>query len=375
MHEKNAYIGTSRTSLPTPCLVLDIDTFQKNLMVMREMASSAGKLLRPHAKTHKCSRVAALQIANGGCAGVCAAKLSEAAVLLASGIHHVLITSPVVTKPKIEHMTALAARHPGLICVIDAKANANEIDHAARRNGIRMDVLVDIDPEMGRTGIPFADAVSFASFVSSLRGLRLRGVQCYAGHLQHIRDSKERSAISLERMGKAAGIFREIKRSVPDIDIFTGTGTGTSEADLSIPELTDIQVGSYCVMDAEYLNLGGCSGGRFDTFTPAMTLLATVISTNRPDFVTVDAGLKQLYYTPSAPPEIIGRDGWRYEWFGDEHGKIYFAPDTVKPVIGDVIELMLPHCDPTINLHDALWVTQHGKVIDQWDIDMRGMGQ
>ena len=178
-------------------------------------------------------------------------------------------------------------------------------------------------------------------------------------------------------MGMAADIFRNLKGSGLELDIFTGTGTGTAEADLSMPELTDIQVGSYCVMDAEYLNLGGDEGGRFDCFKPAITLLSTVISVNRQDFVTVDAGLKQLYYTPGAPPEVVGRIGgeWRYEWFGDEHGKIYHPPDASKPSLGEIIELLLPHCDPTINLHDCIWVTRKNNVIDRWNIDLRGLGQ
>lgn len=368
-------MGLDRLSLPSPCLVLDSDSFKKNLTTMRDMALSAGKMLRPHAKTHKCSNISTQQIAIGGCAGICAAKLSEAETLLNAGIGNVLITSPVVTVPKIERMIDLAASQKELIVVVDAKSNVEDIDRIARQKGIRMDVLIDVDPDMGRTGVAFSDAVGFAAFVTLLPGLRLRGIQCYAGHLQHIAERKERYARSHALMGQAAAVFREI-RTAPYIDIFTGTGTGTAEADLSISELTDIQVGSYCVMDAEYINIGGSGGGKFDTFKPAMTLLSTVISNNRADFITVDAGLKQLYFTPAAPPEIIGRSGnWHYEWFGDEHGKVFFPSNASKPDIGDIIELMLPHCDPTINLHDVIWVTKNGVATGLWQIDLRGMGQ
>ena len=372
------FVGKDMGTLDTPCLVLDIDIFERNLALMRDMALKAGKRLRPHAKTHKCSRAAKLQIARGGCAGVCAAKLSEAEALLDAGIQDVLITSPVVTPAKVERLVSGASRHAGLMCVVDSQENAAELAAAAGRKSITLDVLVDIDPDMGRTGVPFEAAARFARHVASLPGLRLRGIQCYAGHLQHVASFEERSRLSLSQMGKAAAIFRELTSNGLRLDILTGTGTGTLETDLSIPELTDVQVGSYCVMDVEYLGIGGKgTPGRFELFSPALTLMATVISANHQGFVTVDAGLKQLYHTPGAPPRVVGRDraGWSYEWFGDEHGKVILPSGCPNPALGERLRLVVPHCDPTINLHDRVWVVKGDSIVDCWRVDLRGLGQ
>jgi D-serine deaminase-like pyridoxal phosphate-dependent protein len=357
--------------LDTPALVLDIDILDENLRKMRDLAAAAGKKLRPHTKTHKCTRLAARQLEMGNCAGVCAAKLSEAEGLVKAGIGPVLITSPVSTPQKIRRLRELAGQAPGLMVVVDDLDNARMLDGAMESVG-RLDVLIDIDPEMGRTGIAYDQAAAFAGALKNIPNLRLCGIQCYAGHLQHIADYGERRHLTLERMRRAAVLKKEL-----GVEILTGTGTGTADIDIEIPELTDIQVGSYCVMDSEYTFIGSRDGEENHFFRPALTLLCSVVSRNQRGFVTVDAGLKSLYFTPHAPPRVIMdgvmRADYNYDWFGDEHGKLCFPGE--KPALGTVFELSLPHCDPSINMHDRIYVVRADEVIDTWPIDLRGMAQ
>jgi len=144
-----------------------------------------------------------------------------------------------------------------------------------------------------------------------------------------------------------------------------------------IPELTDLQVGSYTVMDADYLGIGSSGNpSRFDRFPPALTLLTTVISKNHPGFVTVDAGLKALYKDGKTPYVLNQpQPGLLYEWRGDEHGKITLPERSASPELGTVFELVVSHCDPTVNLFDFFYVTRGEKVVDIWPIDMRGRCQ
>ncbi len=359
-----------KNQLDTPSLVLDIDILDENLRKMRDLTVSAGKKLRPHIKTHKCTKLAVRQLKTGNCAGVCVAKLGEAEALAAAGIDPILITSPVSTPQKIRRLRELARSAPDLAVVIDNLDNARMLDEAMA--GIGLDVLIDIDPEMGRTGISYEDVPEFAGALKKFQNLRLRGIQCYAGNLQHIADYGERRRTTLERMRRAAALKNQL-----GVEIFTGTGTGTSDIDIEIPELTDIQVGSYCVMDSEYTFIGSRDGGENRFFRPALTMLTSVISRNQKGFVTIDAGLKSLYFTPQAPPRVVAdgvmRGDYRYEWFGDEHGKLYFPGR--KPELGEVFELSLSHCDPTINMHDRMYVIRSGEVIDIWPIDLRGLSQ
>ncbi|MFA6715857.1 MAG: DSD1 family PLP-dependent enzyme [Victivallaceae bacterium] len=369
-----------KTELDTPCLVLDIDIFERNLILMRDFALDRGKNLRPHVKTHKCSAIAKRQLATGGCAGLCVAKISEARKLIDAGINNILVTSPVVTDAKIRNLFDGLKLAPELMVVIDNRQNAETLSAAAleRNNGLPLRALVDIDPEMGRTGIAYADALPLAEFINGLPGLKLEGIQCYAGLVQHINNFEERREKSLELMRKAAEVFRKMRNTGLPMKIFTGTGTGTFNIDTDIPELTDLQVGSYCLMDAEYCNIGGRNGTEnFTVFKPSLSLLTSVISVNRKNFVTVDAGLKAMYFTPHAPPYVLNPTGsaWRYEWFGDEQGKVFFGHEDIKPYLGDVIELSASHCDPTINLYDSIWVVRENEVIDKWEIDLRGCSQ
>lgn len=368
--------GISKWELDTPCLAIDEDILEQNIRAMQAHAVAFGKQLRPHAKTHKCSHIAQMQM-EAGCTGICVAKVSEAEVLVKNGFQGVLITSPVVTDYKIERLMECLSIDPGLMVVVDHLANAKKLNEAAKKRGLTLNVLVDLDPGMGRTGVPFQDGLAMGKFIDILPSLRLRGVQCYAGHVQHISSFDERCRASLGWMEQAAEVVRQFRHTGLPCDIFTGTGTGTYEIDCRIPELTDLQVGSYTLMDAEYLNIGSSQNpSHFDKFPPALTLLTTMISGNHSGFVTVDAGLKALYHHGGAPTVLYPSDpGLQYEWWGDEHSRIVLQNRARRLEIGEVLELVVSHCDPTVNLFDVLYCTRNGIVTDTWPIDMRGKCQ
>ena len=364
-----------KSELDTPALILRKDLFEENLALMRDLALAHGKKLRPHAKTHKCPEIAKRQLAAGNCAGVCAAKLSEAVGLAEAGVEEILITSPIALPSKRGRLARLNAGTASLAVVVDSKESVELAEAAAIESKKKLNVLVDIDPEMGRTGVPFAEAVAFADHVANHSHLELVGVQCYAGHLQHVCDAKERHGESRRLMSAGAAVFREIRSGHPLCNIYTGTGTGTSAADMEVPEVTDIQVGSYCLMDAEYM--GAC--GDAVPFKPALRILSSVVSSNHPGMATIDAGTKAIYVTPAAPPLRI--DGlnimpdWKYDWsFGDEHGRLTFPRgQSIRP--GDMVELVVSHCDPTINLADRIYLIDNEDVIAEWAISLRGCAQ
>ncbi|MBQ7650269.1 MAG: alanine racemase, partial [Victivallales bacterium] len=214
-----------KSELDTPALILRKDLFEENLVLMRDIALAHGKKLRPHAKTHKCPEIAKRQLAAGNCAGLSAAKLSEALGLAEAGIEEILITSPIVLPAKRAALARLNAEIPSLAVVVDSAVSVELAETAAIESGKKLNVLVDVDPEMGRTGVSFSDASAFADFVVEHAHLELIGVQCYAGHLQHVGDSKERYGESRRLMTAGAAVFREIRSRHPLCNVFTGTGT------------------------------------------------------------------------------------------------------------------------------------------------------
>jgi D-serine deaminase-like pyridoxal phosphate-dependent protein len=371
--EKNQILGKDKYGLDTPCLLIDIDVLHKNIRAMQESVRGKGKNLRPHAKTHKCSVIAQKQL-DAGAVGICTAKLSEAEALVKGGIERILITGPVVLPLKEERLAALIQRCGELILVLDNLEQARLLSTLCEEQGLSVHVLLDIDPGLRRTGVSAEEAPDFARKIMDLAGLNLRGIQAYAGQVQHIASYEERRQRSMEYMHSAEEVFRKLVDEGMELDIFTGAGTGTFDIDTDLEGLTDLQVGSYVFMDAEYRAIGSAlEKEAFTLFEPALTMLAAVVSSNQSGFVTVDAGLKSMYRHGGTPIIIYPRDAlYSYDWFGDEYGKISFAEKSKSIPPGSMFELVVSHCDPTVNLFDRFYVTKDDRVVDMWNIDLRG---
>ena len=163
--------------LDTPCIVLDLDILEKNLGQMQAGATAAGKNLRPHAKSHKCSILARKQLEQGAI-GICAAKVSEAEVLVNAGVHGVLVTGPVASEKKAARLVSLLKTSPSLMTVVDHAESIELLDRLLANAGFDMDVLVDIDVGLQRTGVPPSRrALGLAELVLASRNLRLKGIQ------------------------------------------------------------------------------------------------------------------------------------------------------------------------------------------------------
>ena len=186
--------------------------------------------IRPHCKTHKSSRLAKMQIEYGAI-GVCAAKVSEALMLINSGVNNVLITSPIVTQNKLKTFQECLTKCPGILLVVDNELNLNELNLVGEQTQLKVNVLIDLDSGIGRTGIKNEKALNFAKLLSSYPRLNLAGIQCYAGNLQHINSYAERKARSVTVMEEASNVLRLLNQNGFDCSILTGTGTGTYDID------------------------------------------------------------------------------------------------------------------------------------------------
>ncbi len=370
----NNFIGLHQSQLDTPALIINKTKLLNNIQLMHSLTKNKNVNLRPHAKTHKCTTIAKLQLENGAI-GICVTKISEALVMAKAGIKGLLITSPVVTTTKMNNLIALLRLAPDSMLVIDNLENAIQLNELLQKNNLPLNVLIDIDAGIGRTGINMVNVVDFVSQIIKLKNINFMGLQCYAGHIQHIPNLQERRALSHNILNKVSKIklklvFQQIKCA-----ILTGSGTGTFSLDAEINEITEVQPGSYCVMDQEYNNIEY----KEQLFVTAMTMLTTVISTNHKTHVTVDAGTKALYKVDTKP-RIISHPHLSYDWdyFGDEHGKVFnnnTSNNHTLPQLGETLELAVA-CDPTINLFDYFYIVdENGIVIDRWNIDLRGCCQ
>ncbi|HXH82022.1 MAG TPA: DSD1 family PLP-dependent enzyme [Candidatus Tectomicrobia bacterium] len=361
-----------RDEIPTPALLLDLDRFERNIGRMAAHVRAAGKAIRPHAKTHRCPEIARRQVA-AGALGVACAKLGEAEVMAAAGVRGLLITTEVVAPPAIERLMRLVGTAPDTIVVVDHPDNVRALGEAAVAAGVTLDVLVDVHVGARRTGVePGEPALALGRRVVAQRGLRLRGLQGYAGHCAHVmgwQARREASRAAMMPLMETRAVFE--KAGLP-VEIVAGGSTGTHDIDVELDGLTELQAGSYCVMDLDYRRIGGRRGDALTEFEMALTVVATVVSTPGPDRAMVDAGLKAFSTDKPFPPEAVERPGITYQFAGDEHGRLLITDPSRAPRLGERIEFFPPHCDPTINLYDRIHVVRGDRVEAVWPVAARG---
>jgi 3-hydroxy-D-aspartate aldolase len=365
--------AAARDRLNTPALVLDRDALDRNIARMAEFARAHGAALRPHAKTHKSADIARRQIA-AGAIGMCCAKLGEAEALADGGVTRLLITSPVVAEPAVRRLVELHRRCDELMTVVDHPDNAAALAAAAAAPAGRpLDVLIDIDPGIHRTGVASpAAALELAQRIRGLPHLRYRGVQFYCGVQQHIARFAEREAAILERMQYLRSVIALLAEHQAAPAIVTGAGTGTHRIDAALGLYTDWQVGSYVFMDRQYAEceLAGDGAAPFEF---ALFVETRVVSANHPGMATIDAGFKALA-TDGGPPAIVSGApaGAIYRFMGDEHGAIVDPAGQHVWQLGDRVCLAVPHCDPTVNLYDSYHVVSGDTLEAIWPVSARG---
>ena len=364
----------AKDEIPTPALILDLDAFERNVAKMAQHCRDSGRALRPHGKTHKCPEIARALI-KAGAVGACAAKLSEAEVFAANGIKGLLITTAVIGKSKIDRAVRLAAKQPDTIFSVDNAQNVRDLNDAAGAAKIKLNVATDLHVA-ARTGIsPGQPALGLAQIIDKLPNLRLAGIQAYAGGASHIVGFEERAKVSREVMGQAVETRRLYEKNGIACPLLTGGSTGTYNIDSTIDGITELQPGSFVFMDIDYNRIGGKDGPVYRDFDNSLTVLTTVVSKPSDAQAVVDGGFKSFSTDRSFTPEARGIEGLVDTWGGDEHGRLNIAKASRQVNVGDRIEFVIPHCDPSVNLYDRIFGVRKDQVESIWKIAARGMSQ
>ena len=216
-----------RLDLATPALILDLAAVEANMDAMAAHAARAGVALRPHTKTHKSVRLAKAQI-DRGAIGICAARLGEAEAMAQGGIADILVTAPIVTPQAIARALDLRQACPGLKLVVDDARAARHLARACADQGQVMDVLLDIDIGLHRTGIaPDHRALELARVIGDLGPLNLVGLQAYGGHLMHIPSCAARRERSLAALKPVGALVQTLRDQGFNLSIISGGGSGT----------------------------------------------------------------------------------------------------------------------------------------------------
>ena len=354
--------GTPVEDLDTPCLILDMDSLDHNMDVMADYYAGRSSKLRPHSKNHKTPALAHRQIRRGGTVGgVCSAKVSEAAVMVHGGVPSVLITSEIVAPLKIQRLCALAEQAEMLVACDDPN-NARDLSDAASSRGVALGVVIEQETGLRRCGVQDIDqGVALAQTINSLPGLAFRGIMSHQV-IPPMTDREDRvtegrrviqDVIDLKDAIEAAGIPVEI--------VSTGESWSYDVAG-EIPGVTEIQGGTYLVMDAGY--------DYMSDFSQAGKILTTVISTPRQGVAVGDAGIKAVG-TAKGLPKVDNRPGVTVESMDAGH-TIFSLEEGVKVRIGDQLALIPTQQDATVSRWDRFIGVRDGRVEVVWDIQARG---
>jgi D-serine deaminase-like pyridoxal phosphate-dependent protein len=370
MHRIAVRIGASVDEIDTPALVVDLDAFERNVRKMAQFARERNVRLRPHAKTHRCPSIALKQIA-AGAVGQCCQTVGEAEALVQGGVRDVLVSNQVVGEQKLRRLAALARDARVGLC-FDAAEQIDRTSRVARDFGVELDAMVEIEVGMQRCGIaPGAPAVQLAKRIADAPGLRFRGLQAYHGTAQHLPTWEERERAIRGAAEAVRATTEALDRASIPCDIVGGAGTGTYALEAASGAWNELQAGSYVFMDVDYARISGRDGGRYADFEHSLFVLATVMSVPTEDRAVVDAGFKS-YSAEKGMPWVHGRPDLDAYGAADEHGKLRLGAESARLRLGDRLQLIPGHCDPTVNLHDWYVGVRNGRVEALWPISARG---
>jgi D-serine deaminase-like pyridoxal phosphate-dependent protein len=353
-------IGRPIDGLDSPRLLLDLDVVDANLHFLLDACRRRGVDLRVHFKSLKCGSLARYLGERGVRSFLCA-KLNEAEVLVDAGQADVFVANQVVGRDKLARLANLAQRARLRVCV-DDEGNVAEMAQAAREAGVTVEVLVEVDTGMGRCGVePGEPALRLAQAIGREQGLRFMGLQGYDGHLQMLPDEAERRAKCLEGVERLIATRRLLERNGVAVEVVSGAGTGTWEFVSAVEGVTEIQPGSFLLMDCAYHAVR-------PEFGCALSVLATVLS-RRPGWYVLDAGSKAIS-RDFGTPVVKGRPGERVVKLSEEHTKVEDGGS--GPRLGELREVLPAHCCATMNLHRQVVAVRKGVVEAVWPIEASG---
>jgi D-serine deaminase-like pyridoxal phosphate-dependent protein len=356
---------SSLFEIPTPALIVDVATLDRNIARMAAFFASGPCRLRPHFKAHKTPAIARRQLAAGSCVGLTCATVSEAEVV-ADVCEDVLIANEIVSPDKCARVAALA-RNRAVTVVVDSIAGIEAVADSARQAGVTIGILVDVNVGQGRCGVEPGDAtVALARCVAATSGLSMRGVMGYEGHLQPVRDRAEREARTRAALRDLVETAKEIRAVGLPCEVVSSGGTGTYDISGRVEGVTEIQAGSYALMDTDYSSVGV-------PFEQAFFVLGTIVSRPSPERCVADCGHKSMSKDHGVPSvkDVIGAI---VTALNDEHA-VLRVPASCTLSIGDRVRLIPSHTDPTVNLHDVFYAVEGERVVDVWPIAARGYAE
>ena len=342
-------VGRPCGALPTPALLLDLATVRMNIAAMASWTRGHAAI-RPHVKVHKSPEIARLQI-DGGAVGITCATVAEALAMADAGLEDILVANEVLDPDKLR-LLAQVARACRVTVALDSRAGADALSKAATRAGITMGAVIEIDIGMGRGGVRSpAEATRLGTYVTGRSAIALRGVIGWEGHVAIEPDRAVRAARANAAIDKLVACADGLRAIGVDVEVISAGGTNTYDLTGADSRITDIQAGTYALMDTSYLPFA-------PAFKPALSVLGTIVSRHGTRAVA-DCGTKVMAMGLAAP--LIRHGSSLVAEVHEEHALLDIGGrDRLRA--GDNVEFLVSYCAGTVNLHDAYLVVDDGRV-------------
>ncbi len=355
--------GTPVAQLDTPCLILDMDALDHNMDVIADYYGDRHSKLRGHSKNHKSPALALRQIQRGGTiGGVCAAKVAEAEVMVEGGVASVFVTSEVVAPPKIARLCALAD-HAEILVACENEANAHDLSQVAASQGVNLGVVIEQETGLLRCGVHEVEpGLALARLIDSLPGLSLKGVMSHQMMSEPSSDREDR-ATEAHRLIQPVLDLREamIAAGLP-VEIVSTGETWSYDIAGDMPEVTEIQGGSYLVMETSYEYI--------EDFQLAGKVLTSIISVPRQGTAIGDAGARAVGGMKGLP-RVEGRPGVEAVNM-DTDRTVFQVTEGAELAVGDQVMLLPGQQDAMVSRWDRFIGIRDGMVEAVWDIEARG---
>jgi D-serine deaminase-like pyridoxal phosphate-dependent protein len=351
--------------IPTPALILDVSAMERNIHRMADFFAEGPTRLRPHFKAHKTPEIARRQLAAGSCVGLTCATVGEAEVA-AAFCDDLLIANQVIGLDKCARVAILARSGIDIKVAVESELGLEQMSKASQDTETTVGVIVEVNIGFRAGTAPGEPAVALARRVTDTPGVELRGLMGYEGPAAGIEERGQREAMAKQALDRLLSTVPLFKEAGLPTDIVSAGSTGTYDITGRMDDVSEIQAGSYVLMDTAY-------GKEGLPFEQAFWVLGTVLSRPSATTVSADCGHKSCSQDHGMP-DVRDLPGATVRFLADEHATIV-VPEDSPVAVGDRVQLVPSHIDPTINLHDVFYALEGDTVVGRWPIEARGYAE
>ena len=362
-HSANAAaVGLSKNELETPALCLDLEIYERNTVRMAEfIIGRCGLKWRPHMKGQKVPELARRAV-EAGAIGVTCATVYEAEAMVEAGIESILLANQVVGERKLSRVARLE-RSATVIVATDSATHLEMLSAAARKEGVEIPVVVEVDTGMNRCGVlPGEPTAKLAATACATPGIRFSGLMTWEGHTLLHEDERKIQLIR-EAITSLSGTAQQCRHAGIPVEIVSCSGSGTYLISGDTPGITEIQAGGGVFCDMAYRRWG--LSHEF-----ALTVATRVVSRPAPTRIIVDGGFKSMSFQHGMP-QPLGIGNLKSAVYTAEHGILELESPCTTPGVGDLVEFVPGYGDSTVCLHDEMCALRNGTVEAVWAIPGR----